>query len=304
MSKFIIYADEAWTHESEPLNRYHNFFGGIIGEDRYIDRLTTELQKIRATYSCPRMEVKWSNLDQQNFEMYKALISCLASHITSGRIRYRQMFKDRSYHYVGDAGGSQLDIQFKQYYQFLKHSFGLKYISPAPQGTMHQIILRLDTHSSQRHKEALNNLVTELPGRLERHDLRFSVTYINSNANICLQVCDVLMGAAGYHGNMMSKRKVNGRKRITKKQKLKVEMCRFIYNTLRDIHNHDRGAKAFNWFESTGKDDDVRNRFKHKIRIWKFISYPYQKNKGWERDHLDKQGLFIADDFDPKINYR
>lgn len=304
MSKFIIYADEAWTHESQPLNRYHNFFGGIIGEEKYIDRLTTDLKRIKAAHSCPNMEIKWSNLDQRNQEMYRALITCLANHITAGRIRYRQMFKDRSYQYVGEVSGSSLDIQFKQYYQFLKHAFGFKYLYPAPRGSVHQIILRLDTHSSQQHKAELDNLVRSFPSILDRHDLQFSVTYINSADNICLQVCDVLMGAAGYHGNQMNKRKVNGRRTITKKQKLKGEMCKFIYNTLRDIHNRDRSSGAFNWFESTGRDKDERNIFKHKIRIWKFIAYPYQKNKGWERDHLDKSGLFVADNLVPPVVYR
>lgn len=304
MAKFVIYADEAWTHNSPPLNRYHNFFGGIFGEEKYLDRLDADLQKIRRKHTCPHMEIKWSNLDSQNAAMYREMVACLAAHIVSGRIRYRQMFKDRSYHYVGHVGGSELDIQFKQYYQFIKHAFGLKYLAAPPIGTRHQVVLRLDTHSSQRHKDELSKLVHDLPNIIDRHDISLTVTYINSANNLCLQICDVLMGAAGYHGNQMNKRKVNGRKNVTKKQKLKGDMCQFIYDTLRNIHNHDRGTKAFLWFESTGLDGDVANRFKHKLRIWKFIAFPYQKNKGWEKDHLDKQGLFVADSFEPEIHYR
>lgn len=304
MSKYIIYADEAWTHSSQPLNRYHNFFGGIFGEEKYIDRLNSDLQKIRFKYQCPQLEIKWSNLDEKNVEMYREMVACLASHIMSGRIRYRQMFKDRSYHYVGNAAGSELDIQFKQYYQFLKHAFGFKYLSDAPTGQKHQIVLRLDTHSSQRHKTELSKLISDLPNIIERYDISLTVTYINSASSLCLQICDVLMGAAGYHGNQMNKRKVNGRKKITKKQKLKGDMCKFVYHTLRTIHNQDRGAKAFSWFESTRFDDNPANMFKHKIRIWKFIAFPYKKNKGWENSHLDKHGLFVADDFDPEIHYR
>lgn len=303
MAKYIIYADEAWTHSSQPLNRYHNFFGGIFGEEKYLDRLTHDLQKIRAKHNCPNIEIKWSNLDQKNIDMYREMVECLATHIQSGRIRYRQMFKDRSFHYVGTAKGSELDIQFKQYYQFLKHAFGFKYLSIPPANTKHQIVLRLDTHSSQQHKNELSKLINDLPNIIERDDISLTVSYINSSSNLCLQVCDVLMGAAGYHGNQMKKRKVNGRKQITQKQKLKDEMCKFIYKILGDIHNQDRQKKAFQWFESTGTDGDVKNRLKHKLRIWKFIAFPYQKNKGWEKDHLDKQGLFIQDDFDPQIIY-
>lgn len=304
MSKFVIYADEAWTHSSQPLNRYHNFFGGIFGEEKYIDRLNSDLQKIRRKHKCTNLEIKWSNLDERNADMYREMVCCLAGHIRSGRIRYRQMFKDRSFHYVGNAGGTELDIQFKQYYQFLKHAFGFQYLSKLPTGERHQVVLRLDTHSSQRHKDQLGKLICNLSNIIERYDISFTVTYINSVSNLCLQICDVLMGAAGYHGNQMNKRKVNGRTTITKKQKLKGEMCRFIYQILRDINNHDRQTKAFSWFESTGLDGNKENLLKHKLRIWKFIAYPYQKNKGWEKDHLDKHGLFIADDFDPEIHYR
>lgn len=304
MSKFIIYADEAWTHNSPPLSRYHNFFGGIFGEEKYIDKLSAELSKIKSNHNCPRIEIKWSNLDEKNFEMYKALIQCVSNHILSGRIRYRQMFKDRSYHYVGDRTGSDLDIQFKQYYQFLKHAFGFQYLNLAPSNQFHHIILRLDTHSSQQHKDKLNELIVSLPEIIDRYDIKFTVTYINSANNICLQVCDLLMGAAGYHGNQMSRRKVNGRRTITKKQKLKAEMCKFIYNILKNINNIDRGARAFNWFESTGINNDPANKFKHRLRIWKFIAYPYRKNKGWEKDNLDKQGLFVEDNFDEQIFYR
>lgn len=301
MAKYIIYADEAWTHESPPLNRYHNFFGGIMGEEKYIDRLITHLERIKQRHNCPKIEIKWSNLDSRNIEMYKELVGCLAEHITAGHIKYRQMFKDRSYHYVGGTTGTALDIQFKQYYQFLKLAFGIKYLKVGSNRNPHQIILRLDTHSSQHHKNVLSDFLANLPRIFNRNDLDYKVSYINSANNICLQVCDVLMGAAGYHGNRISKRRVNGNIRRTSKQRLKDEMCKFIYDVLREIHNNDRRARAFNWFESTGINDDPSNHFLHKVRIWKFIACPYQKNKGWEKDHLSPEGLWIADDFDPTI---
>lgn len=301
MSKYIIYADEAWTHNSQPLNRYHNFFGGIFGEEKYIDRLVSELQKIKKLHNKPNAEIKWSNLKNDNIILYKAIVDCLSNHILSGRIRYRQMFTDRSFHYVGDKTGSNLDIQFKQYYQFLKHSFGIQYLSALESGKKHEVVLRLDNHSSQNHKNALNELVQSLPNIINRHDVEFKVTYINSSKYICLQACDLIMGAAGYHGNKIHKRRENGKKRMTKTQKLRHEMAEYIYNSLRKINNISRGAKAFNWFETTGRDGDKLNILQHRLRIWKFIPHPYKKNKGWENDHLDKQGLFIKDDFEDRI---
>ena len=295
MAKYIIYADEAWVHRSQPLNRYHNFFGGIFGEEKYIDRLNADLTKIINKYSLPRIEIKWSNLDSRNNDMYKELIICLSNHIISGKIRYRQMFKDRSYHYVGESPGTELDVQFKQYYQFLKLAFGFQYLDQTPEN--HHIILRLDTHSSQQHKDELERFITQAPSLLERNDINHTVTYINSSRNICLQVCDILMGAAGYYGNQVYKRRINGARKITEKQKLKRDFCKFTYEVLKRISALDRGTKAFNWFETTGIGSDFANYLKHKLRIWKFVSFPYYKNKGWEKDHLNNQGLFVKDDF-------
>src|SRR5690348_13096914 len=41
--------------------------------------------------------------------------------------------------------------------QFLKHAFGLRYLPPAPAGQAHRILIRLDDHSSQRHKSDLES---------------------------------------------------------------------------------------------------------------------------------------------------
>ena len=105
------------------------------------------------------------------------------------------------------------------------------------------------------------------------------------------------MGAAGYYGNQVYKRRINGARKITEKQKLKRDFCKFTYEVLKRISALDRGTKAFNWFETTGIGSDFANYLKHKLRIWKFVSFPYYKNKGWEKDHLNNQGLFVKDDF-------
>lgn len=300
MAKYQLFADEAWTHNSQPLGRYHYFFGGIFGLESDLDRLDSELRKIVKKHNV-KTEIKWSKISPNHMDCYKEMIDCLADFILNHNIKYRQMFKDRSYHYENIDNLSELDIQFKLYYQFLKHAFGFQFLPVLPNNEKHKILLRLDGHSSQKHKDELDKFVIDLPRILGRLDIDIKVTYIDSSKFLRLQVCDLVMGAAGYKGNKIDKRRPHGQRGMTKNQKLKLELANYIYEKLRDIDCKDRGSKAFSWFETTGTGGDKRCYFTHKLRIWKFIPKIYRKNKGWENDNLTKEGYFVKDIFEDEI---
>ena len=71
-------------------------------------------------------------------------------------------------------------------------------------------------------------------------------------------------------------------------------MSTYIYNKLRDLDRAERGSGAFNWFESTGRDGTPESMLIHKVRVWKFKPARYHIDKGWQNDHLDKQGRYQA----------
>ncbi|AVF46216.1 DUF3800 domain-containing protein [Acinetobacter nosocomialis] len=300
MAKYQVFADESWTHSSPPLNRYHCFFGGIFGLEQDIDRLDYELRQI-AKKHCINTEIKWAKISPTYLNCYKELVDCLAKHILSGKIKYRQMFKDRSYHFDNQQGFSELDMQFRLYYQFLKNSFGFKYLPILKNNEKHHILLRLDGHSSQKHKENLAEFITKVPQYFQRTDIEIQVSYIDSSKFIRLQICDLLMGAAGYKGNKVFARRQPKQRGMTKKQKLKLELANYIYNVFKDINFRDRGAKALSWFESTGFNGSKENMYHHKFRVWKFIPSVYTKNKGWENDNLTKEGYLIKDIFESTV---
>ncbi|MFQ5957810.1 MAG: hypothetical protein ACE5LF_00425 [Alphaproteobacteria bacterium] len=205
------------------------------------------------------------------------------------------MFLDRSYVRVprhGDPEESELTGQFKLYYQFLKHAFGLRYLPLAPDGGRTHVLIRLDAHTSQQHTSRLETFATELPRILERPDLSIQVTFHNSKRVPRLQICDLLMGAAGSYGNKMHKKRLPGRRGMTRKQRLRLAMCNQIYNGLRSIDAEDRGTRAFNWFETTGRDGSWENLFNHKVRIWKFVPHRHVRDRGWQNDNLDTQGNY------------
>lgn len=298
---YEIYADEAWVHCNPPLNRYWCFFGGILGRSADLDRLDTSLRDIKSKHGI-HSEVKWKKLSSSNIDCYKEMVDSLIMYLANGSIKYRQMFVDRSYvikRQPTEDSPSEIDTQFKLYYQYIKHSFGLEYLPQNADRT--GVLIRLDNHSSQAHKQRLVSFCEALPGYLGRLDLEIRVTFIDSRKSPRLQICDVLMGAAGSHGNNMHKKREAGQRGMTPKQRLRHDMCLFIYNKLKVLDAQTRGSKAFNWFETTGHGGNPQNRLHHSLRIWKFIPKNHVIDRGWPNDHLDKQGHYIAPDlFDPE----
>ena len=133
---YEICGDEAWTHTNLPLNRYWCFFGGLFALESDADRLETELRNCASNHNF-RHELKWSNLSVQNLDIFKALVDILLSHIENHNIKYRQVFLDRQFVHVPshtELPLSDLDIQFRICYQFLKHSFGLSFMPMAENG--------------------------------------------------------------------------------------------------------------------------------------------------------------------------
>jgi hypothetical protein len=291
---YEIYADEAWTHGGEPLNRYWCFFGGLFGLESDLDKLNCDLRKIKSKHGV-RAEIKWTKVAKNNVPCCEEMIDCLFRYIGSTSIKYRQMFLDRSLVRIppfGETPLSDLDVQFKLFYQFLKHSFGLKYMTLAS-GVTTKLLIRLDNHSSLKHKEGLAVFVEALPSYWGREALAIGVSFINSAVHERLQICDLLMGAAGFYGNKYHARRQPGKRGMTEKQKMKLNLAKYVYNHLRQLDAAERGTAAFNWFESTGLQGAPDNHHNHKARIWKFKPVNYNIDKGWENDSLDKFGQYV-----------
>ncbi len=291
---YEIFADEAWTHGGHPLNRYWCFHGGIFGPQSSLDRLEKNLETIINRWGIAG-EVKWSKLSLKNIDCYKELVDCLVDSVRNDDIKYRQVFLDRSYvwqprHNPIEQG--EIDVHFKIYYQFIKHSFGLKYLEIDPNGEVTKIFVRLDNHSSQKHKNNLVRFAQDLPRILNRSDLSVVVTFHNSSRIRRLQICDLVMGAAGSYGNNMHKKRKPGQRGMTSKQKLRLKFCKYVYNNLREIDADFRGSKVFNWFETTGLAGDYSNLLNHRLRIWKLVPRHHVRDVGWQNAHLDRQGTY------------
>lgn len=291
-----IYADEAWTHNSPPKRRYWNFFGGIAGPESAVDRLDSLLRKEKASLGMTK-EIKWSSVGPGSQTSYIQLLDLFFAELESADLRYRQFFTSREYVYSptpATSGRSELDVQFLLYYQFLKHCFNFQTLPDEAGQT--QVVIRLDTHSSQRHKDELTQHVEDLPRVLGLERTVFKVSFVPSHHHIVLQLCDVVMGAAGSYGNKMHELRHSGRHGQSKKQKSRFAVAKHLYSKIRALDAKERGSKTFNWFETTGLPRTWQNSF----RIWKFRPSPHQLDKGWQNDNL-KKGEYQAPKIQPAL---
>lgn len=275
--KYVIYADEAWT-QSHPLYRYHCFFGGLFSSQQSFKNLEQEVRAIKKHFNYKK-EIKWANISIQNIDFYNALLVCIEKFIDENtETKYRQLFMDRVYKYTG-VECSELETQFKIYYQFLKHCFGFEHVnSPI------LVTLKLDTHSSHLHKQRLISYLQDL----RFSNVKIKVEFINSRKSIALQMCDLLMGSAGYYGNKIDWDFLPNRNKRTKNQIMKATFGKNVYNLLRRIDAKYRGSKTFGWFETTGIGSSQRNRYDHKLRIWKFTPHEHIYDKTWEDGSFPK----------------
>jgi len=302
-AKYEIYADEGWTHGGQPPNRYWCFFGGIFGEESDLERLNTELQKIKAAHEV-KSEIKWTKVGANNITCCQAMVDCLFWHIRASKVKYRQFFVDRALVWTptsGEQPDSDLTVQFKMYYQFLKHAFGLRYLPRNVNSPQSSVMIRLDDHPSPTHKEALVEFAERLPMFLHRPDLQISVSFLNSGKHERLQICDLLMGAAGFYGNRHHEHRKPGQRGMSEKQRLKKSLAWHIYTHLRNLDAEERGSKNFNWFESTGLQGNQQNLFNYKARMWKFQPTEHQRDLGWNQSNLAKYGGYAGPKLVPAL---
>ncbi len=275
-----------------------------MGTSPDVDRLDTQLRQIRSKHGV-KDEAKWSSLGPQNQAFYQELVNCLFSAISRGEIAFRQMFYDRAFVRVSsdpsEDAASPLDVQYKLCYQFLKHAFGLRFLPAAPHGQKNEVLVRLDNHSSQKHQDRLADFAQDLPRILDRPDLEVRLTYHRSSQVPRIQLCDLLIGAAGSYGNKMHDKRAPKQRGMKPKQRVRHDFAKYIYSQLRAIDASQRGSRAFNWFETTGRDMNWSSLLTHQVRIWKFKPQRYQIDAGWQNDHLDKFGNYQGPDLQPEM---
>ena len=280
MKQYQILADEGWTHTENPPNRYHHFFVSLFAPSDIISQLEQKLKECNENFKYPhKNEIKWSKLNARFFEDYKKLVDTFFDFWENhNELKYRQLFMDRKYEYIGDKGTR--DMFFMIYYQFIKHSFGFDsdYFKSMK---VDNLLFKLDDYPDSKRKTILTDYIY-----LHYQSFNVKVKFIDSKTSYIHQIIDIIMGAAGYYGNFKFCKKDT----IKRQDICKLKFSKYIQNRLGKIQHKDRGTKVFHWFENTGsvKGSSYDNRHRYKIIIWKFIPNEHKLDQSWEHNKNTK----------------
>lgn len=227
--EYILYCDE--SNSNGP--KYSDFFGGCIVNSKDWRFVTDELETKKKELNLFG-ELKWTKVTAQYLERYIEIVDLFFDFVRDGKIKVRIMFRKNVDQPSNSAVRHNDDKYFKLYYQFLKHSFGLKYIPVKGEDVFIRIYLDQlpDTHEKC---EQFKKYVRGLPaswnmGRVEGK-LRIregDVADVRSHDHVLLQCTDIILGAMYFRLNELHKEKPAGSRCRGKRTIAKAKLYKHI----------------------------------------------------------------------------
>lgn len=252
---YIIYCDES----SDKGEKFEDFFGGCIinSKDQY--EVISKLEQKKAELNL-NAEIKWTKVTENYLQKYIEIIDLFFDLIEEGKIKVRIMFRQKEDRLPKSEESNYLDAKyFKLYYQFLKHSFGLKTIPTKL--TPARVIINLDVLPDKHgQREAFRSFLRDMPNTedfagvdLEIRDR--DIIEVESHQHILLQCTDIVLGAMNFKLNGFDKKKPEGATRRGKRTIAKAKLYDHIRKRICEIHPNfnagvstgDRGLDNPHW---------------------------------------------------------
>ena len=262
---FTIYCDESVSKGKF----FSNFFGGLLIPSTHIEVVERRLFSIKAmTKFNEASEIKWTKITELYSDDYIAIVDEFFDLVTEYEIKFRVMFSDNQYHYAGDSTPSKGEEYYKLYYQFLKHIFGLQFISSQADKLLITLMLDDVPDKSDQYAE-----FKEYICRLNHTDdfssrgIEFAnerIASVNSKNHILLQCVDLVLGSMQFRLNDLHKAKPAGRRTRAKRTIAKERVYKHINARIRALYPN------FNIGISTGLRNNLSNRYHDPYRHWCF----------------------------------
>ena len=275
--EFIIYSDE-----SEGEGRYYsNFYGGVLIES---DDLPTVQRALEAKKFSLNMqgEVKWSKVTENYLSKYIDLMDAFFDLVAGGLVKVRIMFRQNVNHPEGLKAEHRHNAYHLLYYQFLKHSFGLRHSGRLGVRTRLRLyfdLLQGTTNQKEKFKEFILRLrYQEEYMRAGIFITRDDIAEVVSHDHVILQCLDIVMGSIQFRLNDKHLEKPEGARVRGKKTRAKEKLYKHIHRRICQIYPN------FNIGISTGKGGDPENHWLDPYRHWSFV--PAQRSR---QNHRSKQ---------------
>ncbi len=261
--EYIIYCDES----IEKGQYYSDFYGGVLVFSEHINQINKLLHD-RKTELNLFNEVKWTKVTEGYLNKYIYLMDTYFELVRNNYLKIRIMFRQNAIVPRNLTQDHIINKYFLLYYQFIKHSFGLRYSNSG----MEDINLRFyfdDLPKSRTKSEAFKNHIFGLQSLLAFQEAKLKIKRrdiidINSKDHVILQCMDIVLGAIAFRLNDGHKIFPPGKKRRGKRTIAKEKLYKHIHSLIRGIYPN------FNIGQSTGKKGDYKNIWNHPYRHWSF----------------------------------
>lgn len=232
--EYIIFADE--SDKKGP--RFGNFYGGIlVGASQY-ERITRQLKDAKAALNL-HGEVKWSKVSEAYVTKYQALMDIAFEEIKADHMKMRVMFQ-KTASKRRDLTPEQHDNEFLLlYYQFLKHAFGFRWLTPheGPVNLRFYLDNLPDTRErTKQFKSYLAALSTSYEWRRKKLQLlEENIVEVRSHDHPILEVADIILGSICFRLNMKHKEKdpITGKR--GRRTKAKEVLYKYIHKKICEV---------------------------------------------------------------------
>jgi hypothetical protein len=278
---YVMYCDEAWTDGDHRWRLY----GGCLLKERDRQKVTDVLNKMKGDLGL-KHEMKWHKVSETNQERFGQVVCEFIRLVDQGCIKLRLMYHDRLFKPKSLTPYQKLYGYYILYYYFAVMGFGLQYHGQCEtdEASIHFFpdILPDDPVKRNQFKTFMESIhrATKYRG----HGFRFqNVADVDSRNHVLLQCVDVIIGSAGFKLNDFDK-KLGPNRRKLKTTKAKIALYKTIRDCIADVSKRQLGTRAFGYGVSTSYGSDVTNRWRHKIRQWRFVP----RDAEVDRDFLGK----------------
>jgi len=271
-TEFVIYTDES-VKDGE---YFSNFYGGALVRSSDLAKVIETLAQIKAKQNL-HGEIKWTKVTGNYLDKYLAVMDVFFDLIANDVVKTRIMFTNNTYIPTGLSPEQRKTEYHRLYYQFIKHGFGLAH-SNVENDDRKLVRLNLDQMPTSREETARFKAYLEALSQnpaLRRAGVRFDkqqIAEVDSKDHDILQCLDVVLGAMVFRLNDHHKLKPEGQHRRGKKTIAKEKLYKHISTRVRAIYPN------FNIGESTGKQGNITNRWRHPYRHWKMIPTNHQRD--------------------------
>ena len=261
--EYVIYCDESDTKGAH----FSNFYGGALVSSTAIDRVRSTLAACKADLNF-NGEVKWQKISAHYVEKYKLLMDVFFDLVAAGDVKFRVMFTQNMYQAVGLSAEQKDNAYFLLYYQFIKHSFGLRYRYPEPPVRLR---LYLDQLPDTREKaDQFKSYLAALSSNRQFVSARVTIRKediadVDSKEHDILQCLDVVLGAINFRLNDKNRAIPEGKRRRGARTIAKEKVYKHILKRIQAIYPY------FNIGISTGTADGLADRWIHPYRHWRLI---------------------------------